>query len=70
MPKTLTGEILPEAVPAAIIGQPDPDQLVALLRRVRTLLKSPDGSSLILDFRVRTAIFEIEAALGGLRHEA
>lgn len=39
------------------------------LRTVRQLLKDPQGSSLILDYRVRQAIFAIESVLGGLRHE-
>jgi len=47
---------------------PDPD-LRAVLCQVRDLLKSPDGSSLILDYRVRSAIFLVESSLGGLRHE-
>lgn len=39
------------------------------LRTVRQLLKDPNGNSLILDYRVRQAIFAIESVLGGLRHE-
>ena len=55
----------PEAGAAAIIGPPDH---TALLLQVRELLKSPDGPSLILDYRVRRAVFAIETALGGIRH--
>lgn len=49
-------------------GPPSPASLTATLLRVRELLKSPDGSSLILDYRVRQAIFAIETELGGIRH--
>jgi len=52
---------------ADIIG-PSTASLTATLLRVRELLKSPDGSSLILDYRVRQAIFAIETELGGIRH--
>jgi len=56
-----------------IIGRsPEPPtaaELTGVLCEVRDLLKSRDGSSLILDFRVRRAVFAIETVLGGLRHE-
>ena len=63
----------PEAGAAVIIG-PSPETLstaalTSVLCEVRDLLKSPSGSSLILDYRVRSAIFLIESSLGGLRHE-
>ena len=62
----MTGENPAGAAP--IIGPSDPD-LRAVLCQVRDLLKSRDGSSLILDYRVRRAIFLVESSLGGLRHE-
>jgi len=62
----MTGES--PAGAAVITGPSDPD-LRAVLCQVRDLLKSPDGSSLILDYRVRSAIFLVESSLGGLRHE-
>jgi hypothetical protein len=43
--------------------------LEGVLRQVRDHLKDRNGSSLILDYRVRQAIFLIESTLGGLRHE-
>ena len=61
----MTGENPAGAAP--IIG-PSSD-LRAVLCQVRDLLKSRDGSSLILDYRVRRAIFLVESSLGGLRHE-
>jgi hypothetical protein len=55
---------------ATVITGPHPDpDLRAVLCQVRDLLKSRDGSSLILDYRVRRAIFLVESSLGGLRHE-
>jgi hypothetical protein len=55
-----------------IIGHPPETpsaaDLTRVLLEVRSLLKSPDGSSLILDYRVRRAVFAIEIALGGIRH--
>lgn len=47
---------------------PTPESLTATLLRVRDLLKSREGASLILDYRVRQAIFAIETELGGIRH--
>jgi len=44
-------------------------ELTRVLLEVRHLLKSQDGASLILDYRVRRAVFVIETVLGGLRHE-
>ena len=58
---------------AVIIGRspetPTAAELTGVLCRVRDLLKSSDGSSLILDHRVRQSVFLIESTLGGLRHE-
>jgi hypothetical protein len=55
-----------------IIGRssqvPSAAELTATLLRVRDLLKSREGASLILDYRVRQAIFAIETQLGGIRH--
>ena len=70
---TMTGETAPEAGASVITG-PSPEpvaaaELAAVLCEVRDLLKSRDGSSLILDYRVRRAVFAIETVLGGLRHE-
>lgn len=45
-----------------------PQSLTSTLLRVRDLLKSPNGASLILDYRVRQAVFAIETELGGIRH--
>lgn len=47
---------------------PSQAELTRVLLEVRSLLKSPDGSSLILDYRVRRAVFAIEIVLGGIRH--
>jgi hypothetical protein len=56
-----------------IIGRspetPSTAELTRVLLEVRHLLKSQDGASLILDYRVRRAVFAIETVLGGLRHE-
>lgn len=73
MGATMTGETAPEAGASVITG-PSPEpvaaaELAAVLCEVRHLLKSRDGSSLILDYRVRRAVFAIETVLGGLRHE-
>jgi len=55
-----------------IIGRssetPTAESLTATLLRVRDLLKSREGASLILDYRVRQAVFAIETQLGGIRH--
>ena len=45
-----------------------PQSLTSTLLRVRDLLKSREGASLILDYRVRQAVFAIETELGGIRH--
>jgi len=67
----MTGEN-PKTGAATIIGPspqvPTPEALTATLLEVRELLKSPDGASLILDYRVRRAVFAIETLLGGIRH--
>ncbi len=69
----MTGEIPPVAGAGVIIGRspelPTAAELASVLCEVRDLLKSPNGSSLILDYRVRRAVFAIETVLGGLRHE-
>lgn len=66
---TPTGE---SAGASVIIGRspqvPTPQSLTSTLLRVRDLLKSREGASLILDYRVRQAIFAIETELGGIRH--
>lgn len=66
---TPTGE---SAGAGVIIGRssqvPSAESLTATLLRVRDLLKSREGASLILDYRVRQAIFAIETELGGIRH--
>lgn len=66
---TPTGE---SAGATVIIGPasqvPSAESLTATLLRVRDLLKSREGASLILDYRVRQAIFAIETELGGIRH--
>lgn len=55
-----------------IIGRspetPTAEELTSTLLRVRDLLKSREGASLILDYRVRQAVFAIETQLGGIRH--
>ena len=43
-------------------------ELTSTLLLVRDLLKSREGASLILDYRVRQAVFAIETQLGGIRH--
>ena len=67
MEATMTGENPAGAAP--IIGPSSDPDLRAVLCQVRDLLKSRDGSSLILDYCVRSAIFLVESSLGGLRHE-
>ena len=68
----MTGEIVPVAGAAVITGPapelPSAAALADVLCEVRDLLKSRDGSSLILDYRVRRAVFLVESSLGGLRH--
>jgi hypothetical protein len=68
---TTTGEN-PKTGAGVIIGPspqvPTAERLTATLLRVRDLLKSREGASLILDYRVRQAVFAIETELGGIRH--
>jgi hypothetical protein len=69
---TQTGEIGNPPGASVIIGRspetPSAEALTSTLLLVRDLLKSREGASLILDYRVRQAIFEIETQLGGIRH--
>lgn len=67
----MTGENLKTG--AGVITGPSPqvpsrEELTSTLLAVRDLLKSPEGKSLILDYRVRRAVFAIETLLGGIRH--
>lgn len=68
----LTGENRFPPGASVIIGRspetPSSAELTRVLLEVRELLKSPEGSSLILDYRVRRAVFAIETLLGGIRH--
>jgi hypothetical protein len=62
-----------ESAGAGVIIGPSPqvpsrEALTSTLLEVRDLLKSPEGKSLILDYRVRQAVFAIETLLGGIRH--